>query len=104
MGQEQLTMAIVQYESKEESVLIRCICLFNQCVLIYSFVMMLAGNVIQLDSDSASIIDEDDYEFTLMERVDAKTSSLPWILLLFGGCYLLLRYSRIAMSFTRLRV
>merc|ERR1712126_328642 len=103
-SKEKLTMAIVQYVSHEETTLIRLISLFNQCVLIYSFVMMLAGNVVQLDSDGASNIEEDDYEFTLMERVDAKTSSLPWIVLLFGGCYLLSRYSRIVASFTRIRV
>merc|ERR1711915_1171441 len=98
-----LTMAYVQFESREESILIRCISFFNQCVLIYSFVMMLVGNIVQLDSNSMSNIEED-YELTLMERVDAKTSSLPWIAVLLGGCYLLSRYSRILLNVSRMRV
>ena len=97
-------MAIVHVESREESILIRCISFFNQCVLIYSFVMMLAGNLIQLDSDSMSNTEEDDYELTLMERVDAKTSFLPWIAVLFGGCYLLSRYSRVLLNVSWIRV
>merc|ERR1711915_373618 len=99
-----LTMAIVQFESREESILIGCISFFNQCVLIYSFVMMLVGNIVQLDSNNMSNIDENDYELTLMERVDAKTSSLPWIAVLFGGCYLLSRYSRIFLNVSRMGV
>merc|ERR1712058_116658 len=98
-----VTMAIVQIESREESILIRCISFFNQCVLIYSFAMMLIGNIIQLDSHSLSN-NEEDYELTLMERVDAKTSSLPWIAVLFCGCYLLSRYSRILLNVSRMRV
>ena len=97
-------MVIVHVESREESILIRCISFFNQCVLIYSFVMMLAGNLIQLDSDSMSNTEEDDYELTLMERVDAKTSFLPWIAVLFGGCYLLSRYSRVLLKVSWIRV
>merc|ERR1712189_32309 len=71
-----IKMAITYCESKNEKALIHVVCMINQAVLLYCFTMVVYGSLFQRQEEvrhesTIDVYDEENYELTLMERVES---------------------------------
>merc|ERR1711915_53502 len=85
-------MATINSGAKNEKALIQVVCMINQTLLLYCFTMVVYGSLFQRQEEvrhesTLDVFDEENYELTLMERVDTMKLMLP-LLSVMTVCYI----------------